>query len=156
MPPGLPADLQYLTTLTSGVLAPGLGYWRMTQQCTFFDINTYTSRNPEQQVYIPALGSEHGYDLDNRHDIFTDSIDLEDWDIAVGIQTGFGYKSDSAWALYCRPTGSTRGEWAWRYCLLITDWFSELYGLEEFLGWYARFHEQTEENTFPDSPDPEF
>ena len=60
-PPGLPADMMYLTTFVSGITGAGLPYWREMQHPDFFKkVNVRLLNSPDddrKRVCIPSLGN---------------------------------------------------------------------------------------------------
>ena len=133
-----PADLDYLCTLISGVTGPGLPFHREVRQFDF--ITPIEDENLEEMmaaVEVPIR--DGGEDYNNLTFIW------EDWEIIVAFKLGGGPRGwGGSWALYCRKEDND--EWKWRYGLHDEDWCSDVYNsVGEFLGFYAHFREQTEE-----------
>jgi hypothetical protein len=144
----LPREFQYLTTLVPGICGPGLPEYRDTSSFSLFDpeaMDLSISWKLANTVVVPSrereLGSPGWHSLDGPYI-------WEDWDIAIAVHPGDGPRSASGpWMLYCRRAGDEHSKWQWRYGERDEiDYQSELFDtLEEFLAFYARSGEQTEE-----------
>ncbi|CZR69156.1 uncharacterized protein PAC_19056 [Phialocephala subalpina] len=138
-----PPDLEYLCTLVSAVTGPGLARYRERRQTDFISsIEEYGLEYMTEYVIVPNQDNEEGGGDSHLMGLW------EDWKIAVAFKIGAG-PQDSEWggsyALYCRREDGE--EWKWRYGVHDGDWHSDVYdSVEEFLGFYAHFNEQTEEN----------
>jgi hypothetical protein len=158
-PPGLPDDLQYLSTLVNAVLSPGLDDWRETQHRDFIPpVDEHDlSQVGYGMVSVPCLGNwmdeSRGFsdeDSNDYNNYFGGQWCKDGWDIAVGVSTScwpseFGGRS---FMIYCRPQ-EEGGQWGWRYGYddAKFDGRSKIFdSVEEYLGWYARYREQTPEN----------
>jgi hypothetical protein len=133
-----PPDLQYLCMLTSGVTGPGLPHHRESQQFDFVSpIEDNQIEEMSEYVVVPLRDDEEGG--------YNELTDLwEDWDITVAVKIGGGPQWGGSWVLYCR--NEDNDQWAWRYGVHDEDWCSELHdSMTSFLGFYAHFKEQTED-----------
>ncbi|KAF8866262.1 hypothetical protein BDZ45DRAFT_735544 [Acephala macrosclerotiorum] len=134
-----PADLEYLCTLVSGITGPGLPYHREMKQFDFvFPIEDNQLEDMVENVTVPIRYVEEG----GSNEL---TFIWEDWEIAVAFKVGGGPRSwGGSYALYCRHEENE--QWKWRYGVHDEDWRSDVYdSVEEFLGFYAHFEEQTEE-----------
>ncbi|KAG5771237.1 hypothetical protein H9Q72_002145 [Fusarium xylarioides] len=70
----------------------------------------------------------------------------EDWEIAIAFKMGGGPCGwGGSFALYSR--GEEKKERKWRYGVHDEEWYSDVYdNVEGFLGFYAHFNEQTEDD----------
>jgi len=139
-----PADLEYLCTLVSGITGPGLPYHREAQQFAFVSsIEDHELKYMVENVTVPIRDDEEG-----RYNELT--YIWEDWEIAVAFKIGGGNCGDGgSYALYCRNEDNE--QWKWRYGVYNDDWSSDVYdSVEEFLGFYSHFGEQTEEGVRKD------
>ncbi|KAF5704618.1 hypothetical protein FMUND_12424 [Fusarium mundagurra] len=134
-----PSDLEYLCTLVSGITGPGLPFHRETSQ---FDFIT-PLRSGKMKAMIQAVGVPVRSDAEGGHNQLTGL--WEDWEIAIVFKIGGGPRGwGGSFALYCR---SEKKEWKWRYGVHDEEWYSDVYdNVEEFLGFYVHFNEQTEED----------
>ena len=139
-----PADLEYLCTLVSGISGPGLPYNRESQQIDFVSsINNHELKDMVEDVTVPVRDYEGG-----GYNKITYS--WEDWEIAIAVKIGGGNISNGgSYALYCRNEDNK--QWMWRYGIYDEDWYSDVFdSVKEFLGFYAHFREQTEEEVRKD------
>ncbi|PNP81448.1 hypothetical protein FNYG_05254 [Fusarium nygamai] len=140
-----PSDLEYLCTLVSGITGPGLPFHRETSQ---FDFIT-PLRPGKMKARMEAVGVPvRNYTGDGEYNQLTWL--WEDWEIAVAFKIGGGPRGwGGSYALYCRNEDNK--QWKWRYGVHDEDWYSDVYdNVEEFLGFYAHFNEQTEEDLLDD------
>ncbi|KAH7182079.1 hypothetical protein DER46DRAFT_568657 [Fusarium sp. MPI-SDFR-AT-0072] len=135
-----PSDLEYLCTLVSSITGPGLPFHREASQ---FDFVTPLQRG-KMKAMIEAVGVPSRNDTgEGEHNQLTWL--WEDWEIAIAFKIGGGPRGwGGSYALYCRNEDNE--QWKWRYGLHDEEWYSDVYeNVEEFLGFYAHFNEQTEE-----------
>jgi hypothetical protein len=135
-----PADLEYLCTLVSAITGSGLPYNREAQQFAFVSsVEEQKLQDMLENVTVP-IRDEGGEAYNELTYVW------EDWEIAVAFRIGGGPRSwGGSYALYCRNDGNE--QWKWRYGLHDEEWCSDIYdSVEEFLGFYAHFREQTEED----------
>jgi hypothetical protein len=145
-----PPDLAYLCTLVSGIIGPGISYNHDAQQFAF--ISPIESRQQLKEmveaVVVPIRNdgsgkppqpSDFGVTYNQLTDIWAD------WEIAVAFKIGGGPRWGGSYALYCRREEDDHDEpLKWRYDVHDEDWQSDVYdSVEEFLGFYAHFKEQT-------------
>jgi hypothetical protein len=134
-----PADLEYLCTLVSGVTGPGLPHHRVAQQFDFVSsLEDEELKYMVKYVTVPIRDDEGG----GYNEL---TYIWEDWEIAIAFKIGGGPGGwGGSYALYCRNEDNE--QWKWRYGVHDDDWGSDVYdSVEEFLGFYAHFREQTEE-----------
>jgi hypothetical protein len=141
-----PADLAYLCTVIDGITGPGLSYYRVSQQIEF--VTCFREADLTGGVGVPVRYDESGdYDEGAEYDQLT--WVWVDWEIAVAFQIGQAPFTGGTFALYCRNEDNE--QWKWRYGVHDGDWCSDVFGsVEEFLGYYAHFREQTEEDVRKD------
>jgi hypothetical protein len=135
-----PADLEYLCTLVSGITGPGLPKHHDAQQFDFISpIEDEELKYKIENVTVPIR--DDGGERDNAL-----TYVWEDWEIAIAFKIGAGPRGwGGSFALYCRNEDNE--QWKWRYGVHDEDWCGNLYdSVEEFLGFYAHFREQTEES----------
>ncbi|RFU30420.1 hypothetical protein B7463_g5901, partial [Scytalidium lignicola] len=140
-----PADLEYLCTLVSGI--SGLPYYREQQQFDFISaVEEHYLQEMVENVTVPIQDGE-GAEYNELSDIW------EDWEIAIAFKIGTGPRSwGGSYALYCR--NEDKEQWKWRYGVHDEEWCSDVYdSVEEFLGFYTHFEEQTEERVRRDIRD---
>ncbi|KAF4943842.1 hypothetical protein FGADI_13122 [Fusarium gaditjirri] len=133
-----PSDLEYLCTLVSGITGPGLPFHRETSQLDFIT----PLRPGKMKAMIQAVGVPAGSDAEGHHNQLTGL--WEDWEIAIVFKIGGGPRGwGGSYALYSRNEDNE--QWKWRYGVHDEEWCSDVYdNVEEFLGFYAHFNEQTE------------
>ncbi|KAH8696550.1 hypothetical protein BGW36DRAFT_398071 [Talaromyces proteolyticus] len=134
-----PVDLEYLCTLVSGITGPGLPLHREAQQTDFVSsIEDGGLSDMTENVTVPIR--------DNEVESYNDFIDLwEEWEVSIAFKIGGSLFWGGSYALYCRNQNNE--QWNWRYAVHDGDWRSNLYdSVEEFLGFYAHFGEETEED----------
>ncbi|CZR50145.1 uncharacterized protein PAC_00017 [Phialocephala subalpina] len=146
-----PADLAYLCTLVSGITGPGISYHRYSQQFDFISPikDAQQLEKTLEGVVVPIRSdysvwplppSEPGVTYNQLTDIW------EDWEIAVVFNLGRGPRVGGGYALYCRREAANDEAFKWRYGVQDEEWYSDVYdSIEEFLGFYAHFNEQTEQ-----------
>ncbi|KAI1018503.1 hypothetical protein LB503_005585 [Fusarium chuoi] len=136
-----PSDLEYLCTLVSGITGPGLPFHREARQ---FDFIT-PLRPGKMEAMIQAVGVPFRSDAAQGERNQLTGL-WEDWEIATVFKVGGGPRGwGGSFALYCRS--EYKKEWKWRYGVHDEEWYSDVYeDVEEFLGFYAHFNEQTEED----------
>jgi hypothetical protein len=162
-PPGLPNDLQYLTTLVDGVLGPDVLRDHEKQfrdfVPSFADIENSSIRKAllegkDDGLCVPCLGnwkenprSLEREDLEDYNNylpgIWSDELSGHgEWDIAVGLSlSSWPYAGYRSVMMYCCPRRENGG-WAWRYgwenSAMVSS--SDLYDtVEEYLEWYAHW-----------------
>ncbi|KUJ15118.1 uncharacterized protein LY89DRAFT_685938 [Mollisia scopiformis] len=145
-----PADLAYLCTLVSGITGPGLSYHHDAQVFDFISPIKHAQMVDEmaQAVIVPIR-----YDYSGSADQTTDQLTFvwEEWNIAVAFQIGSGPQTGGSFALYCRRVEANDEPFKWRYGIHVDHWGSEVYdSVEEFLGFYGHFKEQTEQDIVRD------
>lgn len=135
-----PADLEYLCTLVSGITGPGLPKHHDAQQFDFIS----SIEDEELKYMIENVAVPIRDDGGERYNALT--YVWEDWEIAIAFKIGAGPRGwGGSFALYCRNEDNE--QWKWRYGVHDEDWCSDIYdSVEEFLGFYAHFREQTEES----------
>lgn len=151
-----PADLAYLCTLVNGITGPGLSYFRDAEQYTFISPIYKDAKELEKRlsgVVVPIRGVEddepyrppHPLDSGVKYNQLTDI--WTEWEIAVSFHIGSdGPGAGGSYALYCRPEKDHDEPFKWRYGTHDEEWASDVYdSVEEFLGFYAHFKEQTEQ-----------
>lgn len=136
-----PSDLEYLCTLVSGITGPGLPFHR--EACQFDFITPL--RPGKMKAMIQAVGVPVRNDVEETEQNQLTGL-WEDWEIAIAFQIGGGPRGwGGSFALYCRS--QDKKELKWRYGVHDEEWYSDVYeDVEEFLGFYAHFNEQTEED----------
>jgi len=152
-----PPDLAYLCTLVSGITGPGISYHHDAQQFAFISPieNEQQLEEMVEAVVVPIRDdgsgrppepSDFGVTYNQLTDIWTD------WEIAVSFKIGGGPRWGGSYALYCRREEEDHDEpLKWRYGVHDEDWQSDVYdSVEEFLGFYAHFKEQTEQEVTRD------
>lgn len=131
----LPADLEYLCSLTNVILGAGLHRWWDFRMCNMLSSVRYESPAVTScRIVIPARGI-------NMDDLFTG---LWNHEVAVGVRIGDGEELELAgsYVLYC----CKGGDWAWRYAVHDGGWASDIYDtLEEYLEFHSHFREPTEQ-----------
>ncbi|EGP88247.1 unnamed protein product [Zymoseptoria tritici ST99CH_1A5] len=137
-----PPEIEKLCCLVSSVHGPGLPYWRDMKG---FDLLAPARRQvqmelTQQRAIVPA----HDDDADAE----PTEVDYlwEEWDITVAVKIGDGcsISNGGSFAMYCRKAEAE--EWKWRYAVHDGEWSSDVYEtLEEYLGFYAHFGEQSED-----------
>ncbi|KAF5577583.1 hypothetical protein FPCIR_12027 [Fusarium pseudocircinatum] len=136
-----PSDFKYLCTLISGITGPGLPFQRETCQFDFITpLRPGKMKAMMEAVYVSARNDTG----EGEHNQLTWL--WEDWEIAVAFKIGGGPRGwGGSYALYCRNEG--KKQWKWRYGVHDEEWYSDVYdNVEEFLGFYAHFNEQTEDD----------
>lgn len=139
-----PAELEELCRAVSSVYGAGLPDWR---EMKGFDLLAPARRQEQasktrRRVILPSRGDDEDGDGEPT------SLDLlwEDWEIGVAVKIGDGcsISNGGSYALWCRAGDAD--EWKWRYAVHDGEWCSNVYGsLEEYLEFFARFGEQSEE-----------
>ncbi|KAJ4033532.1 hypothetical protein NW756_013803 [Fusarium oxysporum] len=117
-----PADLEHLCTLVSGITGPGLPFHREASQFNF----------------ITPLRRRKMKDM-------MEAVCVPEWEIAIALKIGGGPRGwGGSYALYCKS--GDKEQWKWRYGVYDEEGYSDVYeNVEGFLGFYAHFNEQTEE-----------
>jgi hypothetical protein len=145
-----PADLAYLCTLVSGITGPGISYHHDAQQFDFISPIEHAQMLEEMvSVVVPIPEDDSGRppqpeDFGVTYNQLTGI--WEEWEIAVASKIGGGPRWGGSYALYCRRQEASDEPFKWRYGVHDEDWRSEVYdSVEEFLGFYAHFKEQTEQ-----------
>ncbi|KAK0124753.1 hypothetical protein ONS96_008635 [Cadophora gregata f. sp. sojae] len=134
-----PKDLEYVCTLVSGIIGPGIPNHRKAQQIAFVSVIENESLDDMiKSVHVPSRGDDGG-----EPDPWTEL--WPEWEITVAFQVGGGpHEWCGSYALYCQ--GGGKEQWGWRYGLHDNDWCSDLYDtVEEFLAFYSHYEETTEE-----------
>jgi hypothetical protein len=134
------SDLEYLCTLVSGITGPGLSFHREASQFDFITpLQREKMKDMMEAVCVP-IRNDTGYGEHNQLTWI-----WEEWEIAIAFKIGGGPRSwGGSYAIYCR--NEDKEQWKWRYGVHDEDWYSDVYeDVEEFLGFYALFNEQTEE-----------
>lgn len=161
-PPGLPDDLQYVTTLFNAILGPNvLGdpekqFRDFVPTLTEPEIRDALLAGKDDGLSVPCLGNWQDdpfslkvEDMQDYNNVFGGTWCQEGWEIAVGLSTSAWPHQDwRSFMVYCRPRQGG-GDWAWRY-----GWDnpkmsnSELYDtVEEYLvEWQAHCGEEREED----------
>ncbi|KAF5965944.1 hypothetical protein FBULB1_11977 [Fusarium bulbicola] len=135
-----PSDLEYLCTLVSGITGPGLPFHRETSQFDFI-----TPLQPGKiKAMIQAVVVPVRRDAEEEHNQLTGI--WEDWKVSIAFKIGAGPRGwGGSYALYCRK--EDKEPWKWRYGVHDEEWHSDVYdNVDDFLGFYAHFNEQTEED----------
>lgn len=142
-PTALPEDLKYLSTLTPGICGPGLPAYRDISQFSLLTDMSAMDEYEDHRVDVP-LGQQR---MDNN-EFNALSPAFEGWDISVGARIGDGPRAwGGGFVVFCRLPESDRDTWKWRYGMRDDTYSSELFDtVEEFLGFYAHFNAQTEED----------
>lgn len=164
-PTGLPQDIRYMTTFVSGVTGAGLPYWREMQHPDLFrKVNVGLLDSPSEnrkRICIPSLGdwqdarAFQGKDVSDPNNAVGHTWATEGWDVSVACNMSSWPEQflNGTFTLYCcrqqedgqDPSTKPRG---WRYGFQRGIFSSELFNsVEEYLAWYARWDEQTKENT---------
>ncbi|OTA07312.1 hypothetical protein A9Z42_0081920 [Trichoderma parareesei] len=137
-----PVDLEYLCTLVDGITGPGLPYYSFANMIEFITPTSSSDlEGPKGYIIVPAWDDE-----EDRVDVLSEV--WEGWEIAVAFETGGGpFALCGSCAIYCSSKEDDGNkEWKWRYGIFDGGWCSDMYNsVEEFLGYYAHFKEQTEE-----------
>jgi hypothetical protein len=139
-----PVDLEYLCTLVDGITGPGLSYQREAQQIAFLSlIEDGLLKYMVEDVTVPIREDER----EGHNEL---SGLWEDWEIAIALKIGGGpFSWCGSYVLCCRNKDNK--QWKWRYGVHDEDWCSDVYdSVEEFLGFYAHFREETEEQARKD------
>ncbi|KIL88464.1 hypothetical protein FAVG1_08544 [Fusarium avenaceum] len=134
-----PIDLEYLCTLVSGITGPGLPFHRRVNQFDFVTpLASQDIKEMAQTVCVPIRNVNGESEYNELTYIW------EEWHIAIAFKIGGGPRPGGSYAIYCRKEDNE--QWKWRYGVQDEDWYSDVYeNVEEFLGFYTHFNEQTEE-----------
>ncbi|KAI6747649.1 hypothetical protein HG530_015757 [Fusarium avenaceum] len=135
-----PSELEYLCTLVSGVIGPGLPFHREGNQFDFVNSLAFQGVEKMAETVCVPIRMVNGESGSNELTFI-----WEEWQIAIAFKIGGGPRSwGGSYAIYCRKEDDE--QWQWRYGVHDEDWYSDVYkNVEEFLGFYAHFTEQTEE-----------
>lgn len=127
-------DLVYLCSLVNGITGSGLPYYHSVKQIEFLS-------DPDPKVRKVLTHNE----LSAFEPLW------RDWDITIACRLGTGLRGFSGGVtLYCRKESASL-DWQWRYGIYDEGWCSDVYNtIEEFLTWYAHYHEQTAEEVADD------
>jgi hypothetical protein len=137
-----PADLECLCTLVDGITGPGLPYYCFANMIEFITPTGDSGVGGLKGSVIFPAWNDAGDRVDALSEVW------ETWEIAVAFVTGGGpFDLCGSCAIYCSSKEDDGNkEWKWRYGIFDGGWGSDIYNsVEEFLGFYAHFEEQTEE-----------
>lgn len=143
-----PADLAYLSTLTEGILAPGLTSWRQRKQFDLFSPQSPLEPTEKTRCRVTVPVRDDGDEALDPNELTDLTYVWEDWAIAVAFKLGDGPRSwGGSYALYCQRKDDSTSDWDWRYGMHDGDWASEVYrDSESYLAYYAHHREQTDED----------